>query len=126
MIPAALLLITSLFFFLKLIILIVCSFKDSQNYFMQYLSLYTSFIFSMYSNDCILNIEKCDGKFSLTFVVDELLFRFILIYINLCYYKLKICINNKWGFMKFLILMQLKYIHVFRRHNHITKIFILT
>ena len=70
-ITAALLLITSFFLFLKLIIFIVCSLKKLQNFFMQSLLLYTSCLFSMLLNDDIVDIEKPDGICSLTFVVDE-------------------------------------------------------
>ena len=68
-IPAALLLTTSLFF--RLNIFIVCSLKDSQNVFIQYLPLYKSFKFSMFLNGDIVDIENPTGICSLTFVVDE-------------------------------------------------------
>ena len=70
MITAALLIITSFFFFLKLIIFIACSFKDSQNFFIQSWPLYT-YLFSMFLNDDIVDIEKPDGIYSLTSGVDE-------------------------------------------------------
>ena len=57
MIPAARLLIT---FLLKLII-IACSLKDLQDFFIQYLLLYTSGLFSMILNDDIVDILKPDG-----------------------------------------------------------------
>ena len=72
MIPAALLLITSVFF-LKLITFIVCCFKNSQNFIMQSLPLYTSCLFSMLLNKDVVYIEKPDGICSLTFLVDEFL-----------------------------------------------------
>ena len=58
-----------IFFFLKVII--ACSLKNSQNFFMQSLTLYTSCLFSMLLNEDILDIAKHDGKCLLTFVVDE-------------------------------------------------------
>ena len=48
-------------FFLKLIILITCSLKDSQKFFMQSVSLHTSFLFSTSLNDDIVDNEKPDG-----------------------------------------------------------------
>ena len=66
--PAALLLITSFFFF-KLIIFIACSLKNSQNFFIQSLPLYKSCVFSMLLKKDVA--EKPDGICSLTFHVDE-------------------------------------------------------
>ena len=40
--------------------------------FMQSLPLYTSYLFSMFLNDDIVDIEKLDGVCSPTYVVDEL------------------------------------------------------
>ena len=71
MIPAALLLITSFLFFLKLNIFIACSLNDSQNFFMQSLPLYALYLFSMLLNDSIVDIEKPHGICSPTFVVNE-------------------------------------------------------
>ena len=71
MIPAALLLVTSYFLFLKLIIFIACSLKNPRNFFMQFLPLYTPCLFSMVLNEDIVDIEKPDGICSLTFVMDE-------------------------------------------------------
>ena len=62
---------TSFTFLKKIIIFIACSLKDSQNFFIQSLPLYTSCLFSMVLNDDIVDIEKSDGTCSLTFVVDE-------------------------------------------------------
>ena len=59
-----------IFFFLKLIIFIACSLKDSQNFFMQFLPLYISCLFSMLLNEDIVDIKKPDRICSLTFVVD--------------------------------------------------------
>ena len=58
-------------FFLKLIISIVCSLKDSQKFFMQSSLLHTSCLFSMLFNDDIVDIEKPEGICSPTFVRDE-------------------------------------------------------
>ena len=58
MIPAALLLIASFFFFLKLII------------FIQSLPLHKSCLFFMFLNEDIVDIEKPDGICSLAFAVD--------------------------------------------------------
>ena len=44
-----------------------CSLKDSQNFFMQSLPLYTS---SMLLNEDFVDIEKPDGIYSLTFALD--------------------------------------------------------
>ena len=68
MIPAALLLITSFFF--NLIIFIVCSLKNSQDFFMQSLPLYTSCLFSMLLNEEFADIERPDGICLLTFGVN--------------------------------------------------------
>ena len=60
-----------IFFFLKLIIFIACSLEDSQNFLMQSLPLYTSFLFSMLLKDDIVHIQKSDGICSPTFVENE-------------------------------------------------------
>ena len=49
----------------------MCSLKDSQNFFIQSLPVYKSFLFYMLLNDDIVDIEKSDGICSLTFDVDE-------------------------------------------------------
>ena len=49
----------------------MCSLKDLQNLFMQSLPQYTSCLFSVLLNDDIADIEKLDGIYSLTFVVDQ-------------------------------------------------------
>ena len=71
MILAAVLFITSFFIFLKLIIFIACSLKNSVDFFMQSLPLNTTCLFSMLLNEDIVDIKKPDGLCSLTFVVDE-------------------------------------------------------
>ena len=45
-------------FIFKLIIFIVCSFKDSQHFFIQPLPLYTLCLYSMLLNDDVLDIEN--------------------------------------------------------------------
>ena len=72
MIPDPPLLITSFFLFLKLIVFIERSLENLQNVFMQSLPLYASCLLSMLLNEDILEIEKPDGIFSLTFVGDKL------------------------------------------------------
>ena len=72
--PAPLLII---YFFLKLIIFIACSLKESENVFIQSLPLYISCLFSMLLNEDIADIEKPDGICSLTFVVDKFLGLFL-------------------------------------------------
>ena len=72
-IPAALLLETSFFFILKLIIFIACSLKDSQNFFMQSLPLCTSCLFPMILNDDIVDAEKSYGICFIAFVADKFL-----------------------------------------------------
>ena len=52
------------------------------------------------------------------------IFRIIFTSSNLFYYTLKICTNNKWYFIRFLILIKFWYFSVFIRYNYITKIFI--
>ena len=68
MIPAALLFI---FFILKLITFIASSLKNSQNFFIKSLPLYTLSLFPMLLNEDIVDIEKPDGICLFTFAVDE-------------------------------------------------------
>ena len=49
-----------------------CSLRDSQNFFMQPLLLYTSHLFYMPLYDNIVGMEKFDKIFSPNFVVDEI------------------------------------------------------
>ena len=56
----------------------MCSLKDSQN-FIQSLPLHTSWLFSVHLNEDIRDIEKHDGIYLFTFVVDE---RLRLFYID--------------------------------------------
>ena len=67
MIPAALLLITS---FLSFFFVIFCAYSltYSQNFFIQYLPVYTLCLFSMLLNEDIVDIEKLDGICSFIFV----------------------------------------------------------
>ena len=94
-----------IFFFLKLIIFIACSFKDSQNFFMQSLPLHTSRLFSMSLNDDIVDIEKPDGIGSLTsfFLIFQDYFYIPSIFSNKDF---NICINNEWCFIRFMILIK--------------------
>ena len=46
-----------------------CSLKDSQNFLMQSLPLYTSWLSSMLLNDDIVDIKKSDGICSPYFVI---------------------------------------------------------
>ena len=69
-IRAALLLII-FFFFLKFIIFIDCSLKDSQKCLLQFLTLFTSCLSSKILNKVIIDIEKPDKIYLLTFVVDD-------------------------------------------------------
>ena len=71
MILAALLLVTYIFFFLKLITFIACSLQDSQNFFIKYLSPYTICLFSTLPNDDIVDIGKTEGICLLTFIADQ-------------------------------------------------------
>ena len=92
MIPAGLLPIIPFFFFLKLIILIVYFLKNSQNIFMQSLSIHASCLFSMLLNENIVDIEKSD---MLAYFCCRLFFRITFASISLFYYTCKICINTK-------------------------------
>ena len=65
------------FFFSELIIPIARSLKDSQKFFIQYLPMYTSCLFSILLNEDIAGIERPDGKCSFTFAVDEFLGLFL-------------------------------------------------
>ena len=73
MISVAHLLLKTSFFLLKLIISIACSVKDSPNFFIEPLPLYTLFLFSMVLNDDIVDIEKPDGICSPAFVMFQFL-----------------------------------------------------
>ena len=57
-------------FFLKLIISVACYLRDSQNFFMQSLSLLTSCLFSIFSIDDIIDMEKPEGICLPTSLVD--------------------------------------------------------
>ena len=70
----------------------------------------------MLLNDGIVGIEKSDGICSPIFAVDEFSGFFLHpLFFHLFNYTLKICINKKWFFNRFLILI--KVFNVFRRHN---------
>ena len=59
------------FIYLKLLILITCSLKDSQNFFIHSLSLHTSCVFSLLLNEDTVDFEKPNGICLLTFVLYE-------------------------------------------------------
>ena len=73
------------FLFLKLIIFIASSIKDSQNFFIQSFPLHISCLFSMLLNDDIVAIKKPDGICSHISVVDE----FSGFYLHLSIYFIK-------------------------------------
>ena len=85
MIPTALFVNNFIFFFLKLVIFNACFLKDSQNFFIQSLPLYTSCLFSMLLNKDIVDIEKPDEMF--VYFCCRSIFRIISTSINLFYYK---------------------------------------
>ena len=64
----------------------MCFLKDSQNFLMQSLLPYNSFLFSMFLNGDIIDIEKPDRIYSLTFVVDEISGLFLHLSINFLLY----------------------------------------
>ena len=123
MVPASLLLTTSSFF-----IFIVCSLKNSQNFFIQSLLLYTPCLLSMYLNDDIVDIEKPDVICLLTFVVDEFwgLFSHLSIFSikhSRSAYIINDALSNFWYWLTFDIDLNFS---VFRRNYKVTKVFILT
>ena len=91
MIPAALLLITLLFFMLKWIIFITCFLENSQN-----------FIFHSSKWRYCKHWKTWWNIFA--YSCCRWIFRIIFTSIRLFYYAFKICTNNKWYFIKFLIL----------------------
>ena len=97
--------------------------KNSQIFFIQSLPIYTSCLFSMLLNKDIADMEKPDEH---VFFLFRCILRMIFTCIILFYYTLKICVNNKWCLIRFLILIKFYYFSVFRRHNYITKTFIFT
>ena len=103
-IPSALMLIATVF--LKLIVFIACSMKNSQNVFMQPLTLNTTCLFSTLVNERIVDIEKPAWWNMLAYFRFRQIFRNIFTSINIFYHTLKICINNKWYFIRFLILIK--------------------
>ena len=56
----------------------------------------------MLLSEDIVHIAKSDAIYSLTFVVDE----FSGLFLQPFYYGFKVCINNKWYFIRFLILIK--------------------
>ena len=90
-----------------------CSFKNSQNFFMQSLSL--SCLSSMLRKEDMVDIDI------VVYFCCRWIFRIIFIPINLFYYTFKICINNKWCFIRFLILIKFRIfwclLKVLQRHK---------
>ena len=107
-IPAALCLITSFFSFLKLILFIACSLKDSLNFFIQSLPVHTSKLFSMLLNEDIVDMSRHWKIWwnMLAYFCGRWIFRTIFTCINLFYYIFKICTNSKWYFVRFLVLIK--------------------
>ena len=71
---------------------------------MHSLPLYTSLSFSRYLNDTIVDIKKLGGICSSSFVVDD--FKIIFTSIDPLYQELKICIVNRWCFIRCLLLIK--------------------
>ena len=94
-----------IFFLKKWIIFFTRSLKNSQIFFIQSLPLYTLCLFFMLLNDDIVDIEKLDGNIS-TYFCCRWIFRIVFTSISLFYYTLKICMNNKWCFIRLLILIK--------------------
>ena len=61
------------------------SLKDSKNFFIQYLPVCTSYLFSLLLNEDVADIGKPDGICSLTFVADE--FSGLLLHPSMFCYK---------------------------------------
>ena len=93
-----------IFFFLKLIKFIACFLKDSQNFFMQPV-LYIHHVVIFYASNwrCCRNWKTWWNV--LAYFCCKWIFRIIFASINL-YYSLKICLINKWCFIRFLILIK--------------------
>ena len=97
----------------------------SQNFFMQSLPLYVSCLFSMLLNENNSELKKPESNMFAYFCC-RWVFRIIFPSINFFYSTLKICINNEWCFVRFLVLIKFYYFSVIRRHYYVTKIFIFT
>ena len=92
------------FSFLKLIIFIACSLKNSHNFFVESLPFYIMCVFypcKLWFFKNILDIEKPDG-ICLRIFFCRLIFRVISTPTNLFYYIFKICINNNGALSDFL------------------------
>ena len=107
------------------VISIACSLKDLQNFFIQSFPLYTSCLFSIPPNVHIVEIEYLSGTCSPTFFVGDL-FKIIFTSIHSFSQRFKICRNNRWCLIRFLVLILLKYVSVVGRHYNTIKIFIFT
>ena len=97
MIPAALLLMTSFFSPLRVF------WKIHQNFFIQSLPLHLSCLFSMFLNDDIIDIDiiKLDVHLLLLWINFQ-----NYLYIHQIFLTFKICLNSKWCFIGFLILIK--------------------
>ena len=101
------------FFFSKLIIFFVCSLNDLQSFFMQPSPMYTSCLFSIPCNIVQSNSPyHRPGKLAenmLSYVC--CLWFFKIIFTVICFFNevFKICINNRWCVIRFLVLIRLKW-----------------
>ena len=94
-----------IFSFSKLIIFIAYFLKNSRNFFKHSLPLHISCLSFILLYEDIVDIEKLDGICSLTFAVDEFSGLFLHPWIFF-YCTLKICINDKWCLIRYLILIK--------------------
>ena len=105
-----------IFFFSKLVIFIIvllnlCSLKDSQNFFMQPSPLYTSCLFYIPSNVHNVDSEYLQVICLPTFVLDNFSELHQSIFFN---QRIKICLNSRWCLIRFPVLIELGYISFFR------------
>ena len=98
---------------------IASSLKNSQNFFITSLPLYISWYFSMLLKKYCRHWKTWWNMF--TYFWCKWIFRIIFTSINLFYSTLKISINNKCCFIRFLILTKLKYFSVFRMYSNVRK-----
>ena len=103
-----------IFFFLKWIIFIVCSLKASQK---EHLILIFYTIKYPYLRNWI------PARNMLKHFCCEWFFKIIFTSIYSFNQRFKICINDRWCLIKFLVLIKLQYLSVYRRHDNTTKAF---
>ena len=103
MVSASLLFIISFFFFFKFIF-ITCSLKDSKNLSIESFLLHIILIFYSFKWRYCRRWKTWWNLF--TYFCSRWMFGIIFISIIFCYYTFKICINNKWCFIGFLILIK--------------------